>query len=145
MLSILDFLLSLAQDNPLLFGIVMFNIILVSYIGAYFTLYLYKRKHPEIMLNVLLWKTEIRRKSSCTTIEELYELVIRRLMKEKILSSNDGNGKLARDKSIYNVSDAEREVLEQIYGTYERKIYGSGAIKNEPEIVRSLLDRVLSV
>lgn len=141
----LEILVSLAQDNPLLFGIVMFNIALALYILSYSALYLYKRRHPEIMLNVLLWKTHMRKSQSCSTIEELYATVMYRLRTERILTKKDCAGKLARDKSIRAVSGEKKDLLCAIYALYEQKIYGGKPIEEEEYAIRVLLGRVLSV
>ncbi len=141
----IEMLLSLAQDNPTLFGIVIFNMLLGLYIAAYVSLYLYKRKHPEIMLNVLLWKTRVRSRQSCSTVEELYAHVIERLRREKVLSRKDGTGRRAREKSLKKVKNDEKQLLEEIYNLYEQKAYSNKAIKNEAAVVRSLFDRLLSV
>lgn len=143
---VLDFLFSLAQDSPLLFGAVLFNILLGVYIAAYFGLYLYKRRHPEIILNVLLWKTQFRtRGTSCSTANELYDCAMERLRKERILSKSDGTGKLARDKSLKSIDGDKRDVFEKIFSLYEGKLYGNKPIRAEQDVVRTLLDRVLSV
>ena len=139
------YLLSLAQDNPTLFGIVIFNILLGLYITAYVGLYLYKRKHPEIMLNVLLWKTRVRSGQSCSTVEELYANVMERLRRERVISKKDGTGRRAREKSMKKVKDDEKQLLEEIYRIYGQKAYSNKAIKNEAAVVRSLFDRLLSV
>lgn len=141
----LDLLLSLAQDNPLLFGIAVFNIFLAVYILAYFMLYLYKRRHPEIMLNVLLWKTYVRKSQSCSAIEEVYSAVMERLRKERIIAKKDGTGKLARDKSLRAVEGEKRDILCNIYALYEQKLYGQKPIEDEEYAVRVLLGRLLSV
>lgn len=141
----LELLTSLAQDNPLLFSIVIFNIFLVWYILTYFALYLYKRKHPEITLNILLWKTRIRKNPACSTIEELYAIVMERLRTEKVLAKKDGTGRLARDKSLLDASDEKKDLLCGIYALYEQKIYGQMPIKEEEYTVRVLLGRMLSV
>ncbi len=141
----IDYLLSLAQDNPTLFGIVIFNVLLALYITAYISLYLYKRKHPEIMLNVLLWKTSVRARSSGSTIEELYTNVMERMRRERAISKKDGTGRRAREKSLKKVKDDEKQVLEEIYRLYEQKAYSNKTIKNETTVVRDLFDRLLSV
>lgn len=141
----LDTLFSLAQDNPLLFGIVIFNVFLGGYILIYFSLYLYKKRHPEILLNILLWKTSVRQKHPSTTIEELYGSVTERIRREKILSKSDGTGKLAREKSLAAVEGAKKDVLCDIYALYERKVYGKEPVEDEHAAVRLLLDRLLAV
>ena len=142
----IDYLLSLAQDNPTLFGIVIFNALLALYITAYICLYLYKRKHPEIILNVLLWKTSVRARSSGgSTIEELYANVMERLRRERVISKKDGTGRRARGKSLEKVKEDEKQVLEEIYRLYEQKAYSNKTIKNETAVVRSLFERLLSV
>lgn len=141
----LSFLLSLAQDNPLLFAVVLFNILLGIYIAAYFGLYLYKRRHPEIMLNVLIWKTQFRGSRTPSTIADLYSCAMERLRKEKLLSRADGTGKLARDKGLQSMAGEKKKVFEAIYAAYEEKHYGNKSTKNEDGVVRDLFGRLLSV
>lgn len=141
----IDLLISLAQDNPVLFGIIVFNVFAVGYLLVYFSLYIYKRRHPEVMLNILLWKTFVRKTQPCSTIEELYAAVVERLRKERILSKKDGVGMLARGKSMIAVSDEKRDLLNDVYVLYERKIYGTGPIDDEKGAVRDLFGRLLSV
>lgn len=141
----LEILYSLVQDNPLLFGIILFNVFVGGYILVYFALYIYKKRHPEIMLNILLWKTYVRKNHGCTTIDELYTAAMERLRKERILSKSDGKGKRARDKSIAGASPEMKKVLQDLYYIYEKKKYGGVPIEREADYVRSLFERLLSV
>lgn len=143
-MALLSFLLSLAQDNPLLFAIVLFNMLLGVYIAAYFGLYLHKRRHPEIILNVLIWKTQFRGSRTPASIADLYECALERLRRERILFKSDGRGKLARDKSLKDMDGEKKKVFEAIYAAYEEKNYGNKPIKNEEGVVRNLFSRVLS-
>lgn len=144
-MAVLDSLFSLASDNPLLFGIVVFNIFAGIYLVIYIALYLYKRRHPEVMLNILLWKTSIRRSTSYSTIEELYGSVLERLRREKAISKKDGNGRLAREKSLLNAGGDKKKILQEIYHLYETKTYGKQPIEGEAVAVRRILDRLLAV
>lgn len=141
----LEIFYSLAQDNPLLFGVILFNVFVGGYILAYFTLYLYKKRHPEIMLNILLWKTYVRKNHEVNTVDELYIAVMDRLRKERIISKQDGTGKRARDKSIAGAGPELKKVLQDIFDIYERKKYGGVPIEREADWVGSLFERLLSV
>ncbi len=96
----LEILYSLAQDNPLLFGVILFNVFVGGYILVYFALYIYKKQHPEIMLNILLWKTYARKNHEYTTVDELYIAVMERLRKSAFSQSRTAQESARETKAL---------------------------------------------
>ena len=142
----IEYLLNLMGESPILFLIIVVNIVLISYIIISITLYILKRKQPDRVFSLLIWKLKAKRKKGeAKTIEDVYMLVMENLRKERIITDKDGTGFLARRKSLEKIPSPRKKILEKIFSLYEAKVYGNRRIANESKVASDLLFTYLNM
>jgi hypothetical protein len=139
----IDLLLSLLQESPLLFAVFVINIAIVSYILIRIGLYIESKKKPGRTISHFLWKIRARReKSEIKTIEEVYAYIIDNLRKEGVLGKQDRYGRVSRKKALTAFPEGEkRQVLQRLFELYELKMYGNRRVSNEGRTVSDILNR----
>lgn len=139
----IDLLLSLLQESPVLFAVLVINIIIVAYISIRISLYVAHNKRPGKIIYHFFWKIRARRnKSEIATVEEVYAYIIDSLKKQGALGKEDKYGLISRNKVIKAVPEGEkRQVLQELFGLYESKMYGNGRVSNEKRVVSDILNR----
>ncbi len=143
--ALLNFLANLLRESPVLFLVLVVNISIISYLLGYFVFYLMKKKHPEKSVSFFLWKMLASRKESdIKTIEDVYNSVIESLVKKGILSDGDGRGVKARSKALVGLEGKKREIVNQLFNIYERKVYGDKVIQNEAGTASKILSMYLN-
>lgn len=139
----IGFLLSLLQESPLLFAVLVINIVVVAYIVIRIGLYVAYQKSPGRTLSRLLWKLRTRKeKGEIKTVEDLYAHVIDGLKKEGVLSKGDKYGLASRQRALNTLPEGKkRQILKELFGLYESKVYGKRRVSNEGKTVSDILNR----
>jgi hypothetical protein len=138
----IDLLLGLLQESPLLFAVFLINVIIVAYIVIRIGLYIAYKKKPGRIIYHFLWKMRARReKGEIKTVEELYAYIIDSLRKEGVLGKQDRYGMVSRKKVLGAVPEGEkRQILKSLFDLYESKMYGNRRVSNEGKVVSSILN-----
>jgi len=139
----IEFLLSLLQESPLLFTVMVINLIIVAYIIVRIGMYIAYKKKPGKIISHFFWKMKARHeKDEINTVEQVYAFVMDSLRKEDILGKQDKGGMLARKKALTTIPDSEKkQLLQSLFELYEAKTYGNRRISNEVKVVSNILDR----
>lgn len=142
----IEFLLTLLRESPVLFVIFLINAIVVTYIVSRILLYVYKKKRPERLISLFIWKLKTKRKKKeSKTIDDACGQVMDSLRKEGILDKNDKNGFKSREKALNKLEGEKKEIVLKIFSLYEKKIYGNRRITNEDKVVSELLSNYLNL
>ena len=142
----IDFLLTLLTESPLLFLVLLINIVLVSYLVIRILLHFSKKKNPEKVIASFLWKLKAKKKKEeIETIEDVYKIIMEHLRKDGLLGKNEKFGFVSRKKVMEKLNEEKKKVLEHLFYLYEAKIYGEKEIKDEKEVASKLLSAYLSV
>jgi hypothetical protein len=143
----IDLLLTLIQESPLLFVVFVINIAIVAYILIRIGLYFSKKKKPGRIISHFLWKMRAnKKKGEMETVEEVYASIISGLKKEGVLGKDDKEGMLSRRKILKAIPEGEkRKILQELFRVYEMKMYGNRRILNEKKVVASILSRYAGI
>jgi hypothetical protein len=139
----ISFMLSLLQESPLLFAVMVINLIIVAYIIIRIAMYVAYKKKPGKIVSHFFWKMKARQeKEEIKSIEQVYAFIMESLRKEGVLGKQDKLGVLARKKVLSAVPAGDKlNILQQLFGLYESKVYGNRRISNESNIVADILNR----
>jgi hypothetical protein len=143
----IDLLLGLLQESPLLFAVFVINIIIVSYILIRIGLYIGNKKKPGRTISHLIWKIRARgEKAEIKTVEGVYAYVIDSLRKEGVLDKQDRYGLISRKKALTAFPEGEKgRILRELFGLYESKAYGNRRVSDEGRTVSDILNRYASL
>ena len=139
----IDLLLSLLQESPLLFAVLVINITIVSYIAARIGLYIVYKKKPGKTISHFFWKIKAKKeKVEIKTVEDVYAYIMDGLKKEGALGKQDNYGLISRKKVLNVVPEGEkRQILQELFFIYESKMYDKGRVVNESKVVSDVLNR----
>jgi len=133
----IDFLLALLNESPLLFAILVINLAIVAYIIFRISLYMVHKKSPGHILSRFVWRIRLKKvKEDMKTLEDAYAFVMEGMRKEGLIGDDDKGGFRSRKKVIENMPEGEkRDILKSLFGLYEAKVYGNRRIKDEESVV----------
>jgi len=139
----IEFLLTILQESPLLFAVLVINLIIVAYIAIRISFYLLYKKKPGKVISHFLWRMKARKESfEIKTVEAAYSFVMDSLKKDGLLGRDEKPGLLARKKVLKGMPDGEKkELLQTLFSSYEAKVYGNRRIANEVKFISDFLDR----
>lgn len=141
----IEFLIALLKESPLLFIILLINIVLIVYIVLRSFIYFSKKKHPERIVSFAVWKTiKSVKMDEIKTIEDAYHFVMNMMKKRGIIERKDGVGYKARKKIIEKLTGEEKNIVKDLFELYERKIYGEEMIKDEENIANDIVFSIVS-
>jgi len=137
----IDFLLALLSESPLLFAILLVNIAILAYIIFRISLYMVHKKSPGHVLSRFVWRFRLKKeKESMKTLEDVYAFVMEGMKKEGLIGADDKAGFIARKKVIENMPEGKkRDILKSLFGLYEAKVYGNRRIKDEENVVADFI------
>lgn len=138
----IDFLLALLSESPLLFVILLVNLLIVAYIIFRISLYIVHKQKPGQTVSRFIWKIKTKReKKEINTLEDAYRFVMEDMKKEGLLEKHEETGFRSRKKLLQNIPEGgKRKILESLFELYEAKVYGNRGIKNEKNLVAGILD-----
>ena len=138
----IEFLLTLLSESPLLFVILIANLGILAYIIFRISMYLIHQKKPGQAFSHFFWKIKAKReKEGMETLEDVYALVMEGVKKEGVLEKDEGAGFRARQKVLEKAEEGERKkFVEKLFELYEAKVYGNRRIKDEKSVVADILD-----
>jgi hypothetical protein len=139
----IEFLLTLLSESPLLFVILLANILIMVYIIFRISMYVVHKKKPGRAFYHFIWKIKAKKdKEEMKTIEDVYAFVMEGIRKEGLLEKDEKPGFRSRKRVLKNVEEGEKKkFIEELFRIYEAKVYGSGRIKDEKGIVADILGR----
>jgi hypothetical protein len=139
----IDFLLALLSESPLLFMVLVVNLIIVGYIIFRIALYVNGKKEPKKAISHFFWKMKSKKeRGGIQTVEDAYAFLVEAMTKERLLAQGDGSGYKARKKAVENLPEGDKKALvSELFGLYESKVYGSRRIANEERVVADILGR----
>lgn len=137
----IDFLLALLNESPLLFAILLVNIAILAYIIFRISLYMVHKKSPGHVLSRFVWRFRLKKeKESMKTLEDVYAFVMEGMKKEGLIGADDKAGFIARKKVIENMQEGKKkDILKSLFGLYEAKVYGNRRIKDEENVVADFI------
>ena len=137
----IDFLLALLSESPLLFAILVINLAILAYIIFRLSIYMIHKKSPGHVLSRFVWRFRLKKeKESMKTLEDVYAFVMEGMKKEGLIGADDKAGFIARKKVIENMPEGEkRDILKSLFGLYEAKVYGNRRIKDEENVVADFI------
>ena len=143
----IELMLALLQESPLLFTVMIINLVIVAYIIFRISLHLLHKKKPGKAISHFIWKIKARKESGeIKTIEEVYAFVIDSLKKDGVLGKDDKGGLLARKRALNVMPDGEKkQLLKDLFGLYEAKAYGNRRVANEARIISDFLSRYTDI
>jgi hypothetical protein len=138
----IDFLLALLSESPLLFTILMANLAILAYIIFRISMYVIRKKSPGRTLSRFVWKIKLKKeKEEIGTLEGVYAFVMEGMRKEGLLEKDEKTGFRSRKKVIEKMPEGrKKEVLKSLFDIYEAKVYGNRRIKDEKTVVADILD-----
>jgi len=139
----IEFLLALMSESPLLFAVLLVNLAILGYIVYRISLYIIRKKKPGQLFSSFIWKLKVKRgKGDIETLEDAYGIIMETMKKEGLLSDDDKMGFRSRKKLIERMPDGKkREILETLFDLYEAKIYGKRRIKDEKNLVADIISK----
>jgi len=137
----IDFLLTLLSESPLLFVILVINLAILAYIIFRISIYMIHKKSPGHVLSRFIWKIKLKKgKEDMKTLEEVYAFVMEDMKKEGLVDDDDKPGFRSRKKVIENMPEGgKRDILKSLFDLYEAKVYGNRRIKDEENVVADFL------
>jgi hypothetical protein len=143
----IELMSALLQESPLLFTVMVINLVIVAYIVFRISLYILNKKKPGKTISHFIWKMKAKKeKGEMKTVEEVYAFVMDSLRKDGVLGKDDKAGLLARKRALKGMPDGEKkELLQSLFGLYEAKAYGNRRVANEARIVSNFLSRYTSI
>ncbi len=138
----IEFLLALLQESPVLFLVLVVNLVIVTYIVVRISLYITHKKHPRKIISHFFWKMKAKKgREEIKTIEDLYPFIMDSLRKEGTLGKQEKNGLVSRRKALSSLEEGEKKkILKNLFILYEAKVYGKGRILNEQKLVSDILN-----
>lgn len=139
----IDFLLSLLRESPILFMVLIANLLIVAYIVTRLSLYFMNKKKPGRIISHFVYRMKAKRESrEVKTIDDVYGFVMESLRKEGVVGKEQKTGFAARKNVIAHLEDGEKkEFLKELFDLYEGKTYGNRGIKNEEHVASDMLGR----
>ncbi len=139
----IEFLLTLLGESPLLFVILLANILIMAYIIFRISMFIIHKKKPGQAFHHFVWKIKAKKeKEDVKTIEDVYAFVMEGIRKEGWLEKGEKLGFRSRKKVLKNIPEGDkRKFIENLFGIYEAKVYGSGRVRDEKGIVSDILGR----
>ena len=137
----IDFLLALLSESPLLFVILLVNLAILAYIIFRISAYVISGKSPGKFFSRFVWKMRRKKeKKGLKTLEEVYAFVMEGMRKEGMIGDDDKPGFRSRKRAIENMPEGEkRDIIQSFFGLYEAKVYGNRRIKDEESVVADFL------
>jgi len=141
----IEFFLSLLRESPLLFMILVVNLVMVTYLVLRIGLYIVGKKQPGKAVTRFVWKMKAKKeKADIKTIEDVYALVMESLRKDGALGKGENTGFMARKKVLELMQEGEKKaVIVQLFGLYEAKVYGNGRVSNEERVASDILNKYI--
>lgn len=138
----IDFLLTLLSESPLLFVILLANILILAYIILRISLYVVHKQKPGQAFSRFVWKVKTRKeKGEINTLEDAYGFVMESLRKEGFMEKGEETGFRSRKKLLQTLPEGDkRKIIENLFELYEAKVYGNKEVKNEKSLVAGILD-----
>jgi len=138
----IEFLLALLSESPLLFVILVINLAILAYIIFRISLYVIHKKSPGRVLSRFVWKIKLKKeKEDINTLEGVYAFVMESLRKEGLLERGEEIGFRSRKKMLQMIPEGKkRDVIGSLFDLYEAKVYGNRRIKDEKSIVADVVD-----
>ena len=118
----IDWLLLLARENPILFFVVMVNISISVGLISYLAFTYLKRRG--IKLKIPKFQRKVSFSLERKSIDELCKFVLNQLGESNISF-------LARRRALFKAPEEKRKILERIFSLYEDKVYGKKNIGKE--------------
>lgn len=139
----IEFLLTLLSESPLLFVILLVNILILAYVIFRISLYIIHKKKPGQAFYRFVWKIKAKKdKEEIKTIEDVYAFIMEGIRKEGLLEKEAQMGFRSRKKLLQKVQEGEKKkFIENLFRLYEAKVYGSGRIRDEKGVVADILGR----
>ncbi|MFH0956806.1 MAG: hypothetical protein V1813_03015 [Candidatus Aenigmatarchaeota archaeon] len=139
----IDFFLSLLRESPLLFMVLIANLLLVAYIAARLSLYFVNRKKPGRTITHFISKMKAKKgKQDVKTIEDVYGFVMESMRKEGSFGRDQEAGFAARRSVLGQMEEGEkRAFMEELFGLYEAKVYGNKGVRNEERVASDMLGK----
>jgi hypothetical protein len=139
----IEFLLALMSESPLLFVILLVNIVIMAYIIFRISLYIVHKKKPGQAFHRFVWRIKAKKgKEEMKTIEDVYAFIMEGIRNEGWLEKDEKPGFRSRKKVLKNIPEGDkRKFIEELFGLYEAKVYGSGRVRDEKGIVADILGR----
>ena len=139
----IEFLLTLLSESPLLFVILLVNLLILAYIIFRISMYIIHKKKPGQKFSSFIWKIKAKKeKEEIKTLEDVYAFIMEGMRKEGLLEKDEKIGFRSRKKVLQKIPEGEkRKFIENLFELYEAKVYGSGRIKAEKGIVSDILGR----
>jgi hypothetical protein len=138
----IEFLLALLSESPLLFVILMANLAIMAYIIFRISMYLIHQNKPGQALSHFVWKIKTKKsKEEIETMEGVYAFVMEGMRKEGLLEKEQEIGFRTRQKLLPKLQEGKkRDFVENLFELYEAKLYGNRRIKDEKNLVAGILD-----
>lgn len=138
-------MLRVIMEHPLLMLVTLVDVALIALIAYYLSSRLLGKKQPGQKLKQFLRRIFITiHPGQVENVESLYEYVINTYIHRGVVPAEAGRGFRAREKVLESVEGEERQVVKQIFESYEGKMYGGG-VWNEEKTVAALFDQFRSV
>ncbi|MEE9323606.1 MAG: hypothetical protein V3U72_03600 [Candidatus Aenigmarchaeota archaeon] len=137
----IEFLLTLLSESPLLFVVLLINLLLLTYIIFRISMYIIRKKKPGQAVSHFIWKIKVKKdKEDIKTLEDAYAFIMESLRKEGLLKKDEKTGFRSRKKLLQKIPKGKkRDVTESLFELYEAKIYGNRRIKDEKNIVADVI------
>jgi hypothetical protein len=139
----IEFLLTLLSESPLLFVILLVNILILAYIIFRISMFIIHKKKPGRAFSRFIWKIKAKKeKEEMKTVEDVYAFVMEGIRNEGLLEKDEKLGFRSRKRVLQGVQEGEKKkFIEDLFKLYEAKVYGNRRIKDEKGIVADILGR----
>lgn len=138
----IEFLLTLLSESPLLFVVLLVNLLILAYIIFRISLYIIHKKKPGQKFSSFIWKMKVKKdKEDVKTLEDAYAFIMEGMRKEGLLEKDEKIGFRSRKKLIQKIPKGKKKkIIESLFELYEAKIYSNRRIKDEKDIVADILN-----
>ena len=131
----IDTILRVMFEHPLLMLIALVDIALIVVILSYVASKLYGKKRPDRAIRLLITRLRAKRKkTSKETIEGLYDYVLHKYLAKGVIDSDTGRGFRARQKILGSLEGSEKETVKAVFEHYECKLYGGGLLNEQKSV-----------
>ncbi|MCK4335587.1 MAG: hypothetical protein KAW40_02565 [Candidatus Aenigmarchaeota archaeon] len=138
----IEFLLTLLSESPLLFVVLLVNLLILAYIIFRISLYIIHKKKPGQKFSSFIWKIKAKKdKEDIKTIEDVYAFIMEGIRKEGLLEKDEKIGFRSRKKILQKIPKGKKKkIIESLFELYEAKVYSNRRIKDEKDIVADILN-----
>lgn len=138
----IEFLLTLLSESPLLFVVLLVNLLILAYIIFRISLYIIHKKKPGQKFSSFIWKIKAKKdKEDIKTIEDVYAFIMEGIRKEGLLGKDEKIGFRSRKKILQKIPKGKKKkIIESLFELYEAKVYSNRRIKDEKDIVADILN-----